>query len=149
MLPIETAAAGYGRHPLIFVVAAVTVFGILLLLRVHALRARRGLLPRRPGHTEDSFVHHVASFGLHPRIARTTYRYLQRSCKVRFPILVEDSLREDLGLDQRALIEATRALLLENGRESGQHYMPNSLVTVGDLIGFIQSSARAEIDRAA
>ena len=149
MLPIQTITATYGGHTVFLVVASITVFGMLFLLRWHALRARRRLLPRRPGHTEDSFVHHGASVGLHPRIARITYRYLQRDRNVRFPILIGDSLREDLGLDRRAVIETTRALLRENGRYAGPDYMHSSLVTVGDLVGFIQSSPRAEMDRAA
>ncbi len=149
MLPIQAALSGPDHHALLLAAAAFLIVLALAVLRICASRLRATLLPQRPGHTEDSFVHHTGSIGLHPRIARTTYRYLQRTRNVRFPILLGDELQGDLGLDRRAIAESLRDLLLENGRIPRETYPPSALATVEDLVAFIQSSPREDVDLAA
>ena len=126
--------------PLVFIGFAI-LMGILLLY--FSAQSRRAALVRdRSGRTEDTFAEFLAAYGFDPEIARATYRYLQDVQHVAFPIVPKDDLDRDLGLDEEDLNRTVRELLEETGREylPGLHGSP--LVTVVDLVRYIQASPR-------
>jgi len=123
------------------IIIGVLVAG-LLLLKISASRRKRALLRERAGHTEDTFVEHLSSFGFDPVIARATYRYLQNEQNVHFPIFLTDHLDEDLGLGMKELEESKFALARESNRELRPGLRHEPIVTVEDLIRFIQASPR-------
>jgi hypothetical protein len=103
----------------------------------------------RSGTNEDTFVDSLIVYGFDPEISRTVYRYLQERQNVHFPIEATDLLDEDLGLDvadleqtQREVFELTRRLY-----QPGLRHTP--LVTVEDLVRFIQASPRLQTQQAA
>ena len=122
------------------------IIGVLvagfLLLKVSASRRKHSLLRERAGHTEDTFVEHLNTFGFDPPIARSTYRYLQNEQNVHFPIFLTDHLDEDLGLGLAELEESKFALAQHSQREFRPGLRHEPIVTVEDLIRLIQSSPR-------
>lgn len=122
------------------------ILGILvagfLLLKISASRRKHALLRERAGHTEDTFVEHLSNFGFDPTIARATYQYLQQEQNVHFPIFLTDHLDEDLGLGLGELEESKIALARESGRELRPGLRHEQIITVEDLIRFIQASPR-------
>ncbi len=86
-------------------ILVVALVGGFFLLKFSAVRRRSVLVRQRAGHTEDTFVEHLVTFGFDPALARSTYRYLQHEQNVHFPILSTDYLDEDLGLDLEDLDE--------------------------------------------
>jgi hypothetical protein len=126
--------------PLAFIVG-ILVAGFLL-LKISAARRKSALLRARAGHTEDTFVEHLSTFGFDPILARSTYRYLQNHQNVHFPIFLTDHLDEDLGLGLGELEESKIALARESGREFRPGLRHEPIVTVEDLIRFIQASPR-------
>lgn len=126
--------------PLAFIVG-VLVAGFLL-LKISAARRKSALLRERAGHTEDTFVEHLIAFGFDPAIARSTYRYLQNEQNVHFPIFLTDHLDEDLGLGLAELEESKLALARQSMRELRPGLRHEPIITVEDLIRFIQASPR-------
>jgi hypothetical protein len=122
-------------------IVGVLVSGFLL-LKISASRRKHSLLRERAGHTEDTFVEHLSTFGFDPSIARSTYRYLQNEQNVHFPIFLTDHLDEDLGLGLAELEESKLALAQQNMRELRPGLRHEPIVTVEDLIRFIQASPR-------
>jgi hypothetical protein len=128
------------------VVALVLLFAILYI----SARGRRAkLLRRRAGLTEDTFVEDMLPFGYDPQIARTTYRYLQERQNVAFPIVPNDALDEDLGLDSEDLNQTIRELLVATGREHLPGLLYSPLLTVEDLVRYLQASPRRSSETAA
>jgi len=125
----------------LFLIVAVLIAG-LLFLKFSAARRKAALLRERAGHTEDTFVQHLSTFGFDPSIARSTYRYLQTHQNVHFPIFLTDHLDEDLGLGLEDLEETKIALAIESRREFRPGLRHEPIVTVEDLIRFIQASPR-------
>ena len=125
----------------LMIIVGVLVAGFLL-LKFSAARRKAALLRERAGHTEDSFVEHLTTFGFDPIIARSTYRYLQEKQNVHFPIFLTDHLDEDLGLGIGDLEQTKVALAIESGREFRPGLRHDPIVTVEDLIRFIQASPR-------
>jgi hypothetical protein len=106
-------------------------------------KSRRSSLTRdRSGRTEETFAEYLAAYGFDPEIARTTYRYLQEHQQVAFPIEPTDDLDRDLGLDGEEVNRTVRALLDETGREYLPGLLGSPLVTVVDLVRYIQASPR-------
>ncbi len=126
--------------PLVFVGFAL-LMGILLLY-FSALSRRAALVRDRSGKTEDTFAEYLAGYGFNPEIARATYRYLQDVQQVAFPIVPKDDLDRDLGLDDTDLKRTIRDLLAETGRENLPGLLESPLVTVVDLVRYIQASPR-------
>ncbi|SFS00031.1 hypothetical protein SAMN05421771_0442 [Granulicella pectinivorans] len=125
----------------LMIIVGVLVAGFLL-LKFSAARRKAALLRERAGHTEDSFVEHLTTFGFDPIIARSTYRYLQEKQNVHFPIFLTDHLDEDLGLGLGDLEQTKVALAFESGREFRPGVRHEPLITVEDLIRLIQASPR-------
>jgi hypothetical protein len=114
-------------------------FGLLYL----SAQSRRSSLVRdRSGRTEDTFVDDLSGYGFDPEVARTTYRYLQKQQNVAFPIEPMDDLDRDLGLDGEDLKQTVRDLLDETGREHVPGLLYSPLITVGDLVRYLQVSPR-------
>jgi hypothetical protein len=128
--------------PLFFIGFALMMgFAILYL----SAQARRTSLVRdRSGRTEESFVFDLTGWGFDPEIARTTYQYLQQYQNVAFPIEPMDDLDHDLGLDSEDLEQTIRDLLGETGRVHLPGLLYSPLVTVVDLVRYIQASPRRD-----
>ena len=96
----------------------------------------------RSGANEDTFVNSLLAYGFDSKIARTTYRYLQEKQNVSFPIEAGDLLDEDLGLGSEDVDETLIALLRENDRLHQPGIVLSPIVTVEDLVRFVQASPR-------
>ena len=126
--------------PLI-IIGVILIF-VLGTLYISARSRRQRLTSERSGVNEDTFVESLELDGFDRNIARTTYRYLQERQNVHFPIHSTDDLDLDLGLDGEDVDQSVRELLDETDRlyQPGLKHMP--LVTVEDLIRFLQASPR-------
>lgn len=123
-------------------------FAILMGIAMVYLSAqsRRSSLTRdRSGLTADTFAESLAAYGFDPEIARTAYVYLQQVQQVAFPIDPRDDLDRDLGLDGEDVKLTVRDLLAETGREYLPGLLNSPLVTVVDLVRYIQASPRREV----
>jgi hypothetical protein len=119
-------------------------FAILMGIAMVYLSAqsRRSSLTRdRSGLIAES----LAAYGFDPEIARTAYVYLQQVQQVAFPIDPRDDLDRDLGLDGEDVKRTVRGLLAETGREYLPGLLNSPLVTVVDLVRYIQASPRREV----
>jgi acyl carrier protein len=125
----------------VFMIGFALLMGFAILF-VSAKTRRSSLVRDRSGRTEDTFVEELSGYGFDPEIARTTYRYLQEYQNVGFPIEPMDDLDRDLGLDSEDLKQTIRDLLDETGREHLPGLLYSPLVTVGDLVRYLQASPR-------
>jgi len=126
--------------PLAIIVA---LLGIVMLVLYLSARTRKVRMNEaRSGANEDTFVNSLLIYGFNPVIARTTFRYLQEKQRVSFPIEATDQLDEDLGLDGLDVEESVQDILKLTDRlyQPGLKHTP--LVTVEDLVRFIQASPR-------
>jgi hypothetical protein len=129
--------------PLFFIGFAI-LMGIAMVFL--SARSRRSSLNRdRSGRTEETFAEDVAAYGFDPMIARTAYRYLQDQQGVAFPIEPGDDLDRNLGLDGEEVNMTVRDLLAETGREYLPGLLDSPLVTVVDLVRYIQVCPRREV----
>lgn len=120
-------------------------FALLMGLAIvyFSAQSRRAALVRdRSGRTEETFAEYLAAYGFDVEIARMTYRYLQDVQRVAFPIDPRDDLDRDLGLDGDEVKRTVRDLLDESGREYLPGLLESPLVTVVDLVRYIQASPR-------
>ena len=124
------------------VTIAVVLALVLFSLYVSARSRRVRMNESRSGINEDTFVTGLEVDGFDRAIARTTYRYLQEKQNVSFPIHSDDLLDEDLGLDNADVQESMLDLLAATGRlfQPGLQHMP--IITVEDLVRFVQASPR-------
>lgn len=123
-------------------------FAILMGIAMVYLSAqsRRSSLARdRSGITAETFAESLAAYGFDPEIARATYVYLQQEQRVGFPIDPRDDLDRNLGLDGDDVKRTVRDLLAETGREYLPGLLDSPLVTVVDLVRYIQASPRREV----
>lgn len=128
-------------------IVAVSMVGFALLMGLTLVylsaKSRQSSLVRdREGRTEETFTEFLAAYGFDTEIARTTYRYLQERQQVAFPILPTDDLDHDLGLDEDDVKTTVRDLLAESGREYLPGLLDSPLVTVVDVVRYIQASPR-------
>jgi hypothetical protein len=131
---------GEQAGPLALIVALLAFVMIVLYLSARTRRARMN--EERSHVNEDTFVSSLIGSGFDPMIGRTTYRYLQEKQNVSFPIEASDLLDEDLGLDLVDLDESIYDILNLTGRQHqpGLQYQP--IITVEDLVRFVQASPR-------
>ena len=127
-------------RPLLLIAAILALVALAVYISLRTRRARMNTA--RAGLTEDTFVQSLIVYGFDGEIARTTFRYLQQKQHVSFPIQASDMLDEDLGLDAEDVDNTVRDLFDLTSRlyQPGRRYAP--LVTVEDLVRFIQSSPR-------
>ena len=121
---------------------------VMIVLSVSARNRRVRLNQARAGTNEDTFVESLVVYGFDPQISRAVYSYLQEKQNVHFPIEATDLLDEDLGLDLVDLEETVRDVLQLTRRQYQPGLRHEPLVTVEDLVRFIQASPRL-IERAA
>jgi hypothetical protein len=121
---------------------------VMIVLSVSARNRRVRLNKSRAGTNEDTFVEAMVVDGFDPQISRAVYTYLQEQQNVHFPIESTDLLDEDLGLDLVDLDETIRDVLQLTRREYRPGLRHTPLVTVEDLVRFIQASPRL-VERAA
>jgi len=126
--------------PLFFVGFALLMGMALLYFSAQSRRA--ALVRDRSGRTEDTFAEQLAAYGFDPEITRKAYRYLQDIQGVRFPILAQDDLDRDLGLNDDEVKQTVRDLMAAAGREYLPGLLESPLVTVVDLVRYIQASPR-------
>ena len=126
--------------PLALIAALLAFVMIVLYLSARARRARMN--EARSHINEDTFVSSLIGYGFDPVIARTTYRYLQDKQNVSFPIEASDLLDEDLGLDLVDLDESIADILSLTGRLHQPGLRHNPIITVEDLVRFVQASPR-------
>lgn len=115
---------------------------IFLVLFLSSRSRHRALARSRSGLNEHTFVDYLANFGFDAEITRATYRYLQERQNVAFPIQSSDQLDEDLGLDSDDIRQTVRELLAATGREYRPGMLHKPLVTVEDLVRYLQSCPR-------
>ncbi len=115
---------------------------VMIVLYLSARNRRAKMNEERSGVNEDTFVSFLGTYGFDANIARTTYRYLQEKQNVSFPIKAGDLLDEDLGLDSEDIKESVLDLLTINQRLHQPGLYQSPLVTVEDLVRFIQASPR-------
>lgn len=129
--------------PLFFIGFAILMGIAMVYLSAQSRRA--ALVRDRSGLTADTFAESLAAYGFDPEIARATYQYLQQVQRVAFPIDPRDDLDRDLGLDGDEVQRTLRDLLEESGREYLPGLLDSPLVTVVDLVRYIQASPRREV----
>ena len=111
---------------------------------LHATSFRRGLRKAK-GVSEQNFAEYLRGYGFDPRVAATTYQYLEEIQDVRFPILPGDTLDWDLGLDEQRIEQAVLALSARLGRENRAAALAFSQpLTVQDLIRMVQDAPLAD-----
>ena len=125
----------------VVVILCATIF-IMILLFVSARARRVAMRRRRAGVNEYTFVNYLATYGFDADIARMTYQYLQEKQNVHFPIEPHDQLDEDLGLDSSDIRQTVRELLAACDRQYSPGMMHTPLVTVEDLVRYLQASPR-------
>jgi hypothetical protein len=115
---------------------------VMIVLWVSARNRRLKMNEARSGTNEETFVDSLLVYGFDPQISSTVYRYLQEKQNVHFPIEATDLLDEDLGLDMVDLDETVRDVFQLTRRvyQPGLRHTP--LVTVEDLVRFVQASPR-------
>jgi hypothetical protein len=128
----------------VFFIGFAIMMGIALVY-LSAQSRRSSLVRDRSGRTEDTFAESLAAYGFDPEIARTTYAYLQQVQRVAFPIDPRDDLDRDLGMDGDDVKRTVRDLLDETGREYLPGLLNSPLVTVVDVVRYIQASPRRQV----
>jgi acyl carrier protein len=131
------------------VVVALCVGLAFLVLKVSADRRRKTLAREREGVTDETFAAHLEPYGFDPVISAATYRYLRDVQRVQFPILPNDALDEDLGLDSDDIKQTIQDLTAALGREFNPGLLHKPLVTVEDLVRLLQASPRQRQSSAA
>lgn len=126
--------------PFEIIVCAAVFIMLVLFLSSHS--RRMAMNRKRAGLNEYTFVNFLAAYGFDADIARTTYQYLQEKQNVHFPIEASDQLDEDLGLDSSDIRQTVRDLLVACGRQYRPGMMHTPLVTVEDLVRYLQASPR-------
>jgi hypothetical protein len=131
-----------GQQAMPFAIIVLLLAFVMVVLTLSARNRRAKMNEERSGVNEDTFVGFLSTYGFDANIARTTYRYLQEKQNVSFPIKADDLLDEELGLDSEDIKESVLDLLAINHRlhQPGLYHSP--LVTVEDLVRFIQASPR-------
>jgi hypothetical protein len=125
---------------LVFIGFAMLMGFVMLYFSAQSRRA--ALVRDRSGKTEETFTEHLAAYGFDTDIARSTYRYLQQMHQIDFPIVPKDDLDRDLGLDDDDVNGSVRDLLSETGREYLPGLIDTPLVTVADLVRYVQACPR-------
>ncbi len=125
----------------LFMVGFAVLMGFAIVY-LSAKSRRSSLVRDRSGRSEETFVEHLAAYGFDTGITRAAYRYLQERQQLAFPILPGDDLDRELGLHGKDLENTVRDLLDETGREYLPGLLDSPLVTVVDMIRYIQASPR-------
>jgi hypothetical protein len=126
--------------PLALIVALLAF--VMIVLYVSARSRQTRLNESRSHVNEDTFVDSLSAYGFDPVIARTTYRYLQDKQNVNFPIESSDLLDEDLGLDLVDVDETIVDILALTERQHQPGLQHGPILTVEDLVRFVQASPR-------
>jgi hypothetical protein len=114
-----------------------------LALVYFSAQSRRAARRRdRAGQDENTFAERLAVYGFDVELARAAYRYLEQRTGVGFPILANDDLERDLGLDREGAMDALRELNAQVGRDYLPGLVQAPLVTVADLLRAVQASPR-------
>ncbi|ADV84045.1 hypothetical protein [Terriglobus saanensis] len=112
----------------------------LIVVFVSGLMRKSRLASRRAGRDEASFVNEMLPLGYDLRICRTAYAYLQKDQQISFPILPEDRLSQDLGLEDTDVTDLVNHLLAVNSRERKPGMLNTPLITVQDVLRQVQAS---------
>ena len=96
----------------------------------------------RAGRDAHTFAESFAAHGFDPEIARAVYLYLEERTQVGFPILPDDDLDRDLGMDSDEVRVALREITAEVGRDYLPGLVTDPIVTVGELVHAIHRMPR-------
>ncbi len=124
-------------------IIVVLLAAVMIILSVSARNRRVRMNEARSGTNEDTFVDSLIPYGFDPEISRTVYTYLQEKQNVHFPIEATDLLDEDLGLDMVDLDQTVREVFQMTRRRYQPGLRHTPLVTVEDLVRFVQASPRS------
>jgi hypothetical protein len=124
------------------VIIAVLLTFVMIVLSVSARNRRVRMNEARSGISEETFVESMVLYGFDPEISRTVYTYLQEKQNVHFPIEASDLLDEDLGLDLVDLEETIHDVFRMTRRVHQPGLRHSPLITVEDLVRFVQASPR-------
>lgn len=138
----STLSIWLGEQALPLAIIVVLLSLVMVILYVSARNRRARMNEARSGTNEDTFVNSLVIYGFDPMISRSAYRYLQETQKVSFPIEANDLLDEDLGLDNADIEESIRDLMATTARLYQPGLQHDPIVTVEDLVRFIQASPR-------
>jgi len=142
----NTFSLGLQEQAIPILVIAIFVGLAFLLLKWVAASRHRALKLEREGVDESTFANQMQQHGFDPVIARSAFRYLQEVQGVRFPVLPNDLLDEDLGLDSEDIQQTLGDLTSALGRRLNAAMLHKPLVTVEDLVRLLQASPRAEAE---
>jgi hypothetical protein len=121
-------------------VIGVLFLGALLILFLSA-RGHAWMMAHKRAHsTIDTFVRELSEKGYNARICRAVYEYLQTDQKVNFPINPDDALDERLGIAGDDLEQTIRDVLILTEREFCPGLLYRPLVTVEDLVRYVEAS---------
>jgi hypothetical protein len=123
-------------------IIVVLLASVMIILFLSARARERRMNEARSHITEDTFVDSLVDYGFDPVIARTAYRYLQDKQNVSFPIQSNDLLDEDLGLAPADVDESVIDILALTHRLHQPGLQHGPIITVEDLVRFIQASPR-------
>jgi hypothetical protein len=96
----------------------------------------------RSGYGTDDFIRDMRIRGISEDVSRAGYEVIQNEQKVRFPIMPEDALDEQLGITDIDLMDTLVSILTRTGREKKAGLMHLPLVTVEDLLKLVQVSPK-------
>ena len=138
----STLSIWLSEQVLPFAIIMIVLSLALSVLFFSSRRRSRNLNQARLGMNEDTLVESLILDGFDPTICRTVYRYLQDEQNVYFPIKASDLLDEDLGLDLDAMDETIQDVL----RLTHRVYLPGlrhaPIITVEDMVRFVQACPR-------
>jgi hypothetical protein len=138
----DTTSIWLSEQAMPFALIVLLLAFVMTVLYLSARNRRAKMNEERSGVNEDTFVSFLSTYGFDANIARSTYRYLQEKQRVSFPIQASDLLDEDLGLDSEDIKESMHDLLRINHRLHQPGIYLSPLVTVEDLVRFVQASPR-------
>ena len=137
-----TLSIWVSQQALLLAVIVVLLSLAMLILHRSARNRRVRMNEARSGTNEDTFVDSLVIHGFDPLITRSTYRYLQNTQRISFPIRAADLLDQDLGLDNAGLDKSASDLIESIARLYQPGHQHDFLVTVEDLVRFIQASPK-------
>ena len=127
---------------LLLLLLAASALAALLIVQGSAVYRIRSKRRERAGISEIGFTAYLERFGFDPAIASTTYLYLSETQEIPFPILPDDSLYDDLGMDEEDVTTTLADLARILDRIALPGLRPQPLLTVEDLLRFLQACPR-------
>lgn len=122
--------------PFLLLVFCIGVGGVAFwcVLRGFHARVKRA----KEGQTVSQFVVRLQRLGYDASIARQAYRYLIDHENLLFPIVPNDRLREDLGMNDLETVLMVRQVSQSCAKELPEAPLAECVTTVGDVVQLVQ-----------